>query len=242
MRVALFGDIHSNLQALEAVLADIRRRGADQLVCLGDITLKGPLPKECVDRVRELHCPVVRGNADSAYHPDFHPERFEPRNRSHLAIRADFGRHVAALTEEDRQWLQNLPLAVSDTFEGVRMDFFHATPTNNYVLTMPWAPNEALAPLRLSDETQVSVFGHSHRAFIRVWQGRIHVNAGSVGMPFDGDPRPSYALIDVEGGTTMASLVRVPYDAEAAIKVARDVGMKGWELFAHTARTGFFPG
>lgn len=242
MRIGLFSDIHSNCHALQAVLADMGRRGVDRLICLGDVTLKGPLPKESVDLVRSLGCPVVRGNTDGAYHPDFHPDRFPPVNKSQVVAQQDFARHVDALPEADRLWLQQLPLAVTETWEGVRFDLFHATPTNNYVLILPWTDNETLAALRMSDETQVSAFGHCHRAFIRNPQGRMVINAGSVGLPFDGDPRPCYALVEVERGVTSATLVRVPYDPEPAIQAARDCAMKGWELFAYTARTGMFPG
>lgn len=242
MRIALFSDIHSNYHALEAVLADMGRRGVDRMICLGDITLKGPLPKECVDRVRDLGCPAVLGNTDGCYHPDFHPSNFPPQNQSQVAAREDFERHQRALTEADQGWLMSFPLTVTETWEGVRMDFFHAVPTHNYVLVMPWASTSELAGLRLTDETQVSAFGHCHRAFIRYPQGRLVVNSGSVGTPFDGDWRPSYALLEVDNCTVAATIVRVPYDNEAAIRAARDVGMKGWELFAHTARTGEFPG
>lgn len=243
MRIALISDIHANLHALEAVLADVSRRGADRIICLGDVTLKGPLPKECVDRVRDLGCPVVLGNADSSYDPNFHPERFAPRNKSQVAIQEDFPRHMAALSEADRVWLTNFPLSLTELWEGVQMEFFHATPRDNYKIVMPWAPNEDLAALRESPFTAVAAFGHCHRPFIRGPRaGFLLINAGSVGIPFDGDPRPSYALLDVENGVTMAALVRVPYDAEAAIKAAQDVGMAGWELFAHTARTGQYPG
>lgn len=242
MRVALFSDIHSNYHALEAVLADLTQRGADRLICLGDLTVKGPLPKQCVDRVRDLGCPVVRGNTDGCYHPDFYPSRFAPRNQSQVVAIADFDRHLAALSEADQTWLQEFPLTHSEVLDGVRMDFFHAVPHHNYVLTMPWASNEELAELKLSDDTRVSAFGHCHRPFVRHVGGLAIVNTGSVGIPFDGDPRPSYAIVEIAGRVTSAQIVRVPYDAEAAIKVAQDVGMKGWELFARTARTGRFPG
>lgn len=242
MRIALFGDIHSNYYALEAVLQDMALRGVDRMICLGDITLKGPQPKECVDRVRDQGCTVLLGNADGCYHPDFHPNRFPAQNQSQVAVRADFERHWNSLSEADRQWLQSFPLAVSETFEGVKMDFFHASPTHNYVLVMPWAGSDELAAQRLSPDTQVSAFGHCHRAFVRHARGCVVVNAGSVGLPYDGDPRPSYALIDVDRGVSMAAIVRVPYDAEAAVRAAYNVGMAGAELFASTARTGQFPG
>jgi predicted phosphodiesterase len=242
MRIAVFGDIHSNDHALEAVLADMDRRGIDRSICLGDITMKGPLPKECVDRVRSLGCPVVRGNTDSAYHPDLHPRRFPAQNESQVVARKDFDRHLAALPESDQAWLRGLPLTHREDTNGVRLDFFHATPAHNYVLVMPWATTDQLADLQPAPDTGGFAFGHCHRAFIRFVRGVLVVNSGSVGIPFDGDPRPSYALLDVEGGGLTASIVRVPYDPEPAIRAAQDAGMIGWELFAHTARTGFFPG
>jgi predicted phosphodiesterase len=242
MRIALFGDIHSNFHALEAVLADMARRGVDQMVCLGDITLKGPLPKECVDRVRDLGCPVVLGNTDASYQPENPPSRYPARNDSQRAILADFDRHVTALTEADRHWLANLPLTHTLWVEGMRFDFCHAVPHSNYVLLWPWSSNEELEALRLSDETVLAGFGHNHRAFIRTHHGRTFVNAGSVGLPFDGDSRPAYALVEVERGLLSVQIIRVPYEAESAIQAARQSGMAGWELFAHTARTGRFPG
>lgn len=242
MRTALFSDIHSNYHALETVLADAFRQGVDRLICLGDITLKGPLPQECVSRIRDLGCPVVLGNTDAAYHPQKHPSRYPIRNNSQRVARADFARHMNVLSQSNQRWLYSRPLTLTEEWEGVRMDFFHATPWDNYVLIMPWASNEELAGQRLSDRTRVSGFGHSHRAFVRTVDGRLVVNCGSVGLPFDGDPRPSYVILEVERGTVSASIRRVSYPAEAAIRTARDVGMLGWELFAYTARRGLFPG
>ena len=243
MRLALFSDIHSNYRALEAVLADMGRRGIDQRVCLGDITLKGPRPKECVDRIRdELKCPVVQGNTDKAYHPDFHPDQFPPQNESQKATRADFDRHMAALSTADQEWLYNLPLRHRVTVGEFRLDLFHATPTSNYVLILPWASPSELEALRPAPDTSAIAFGHCHRAFVRFVQGMLVINTGSVGIPFDGDPRPGYALVEADGDSISATIVRVPYDAEAAIRDARDADMAGWELFAYTARTGHFPG
>lgn len=242
MRIGLFSDIHSNYHALEAVLADMQNRGVDRLVCLGDVTLKGPLPKECVDRVRALGCPVVLGNADAAYDPELHPSKFPARNQSQVESLADFDRHLQALTRADQEWLCRFPLTHTEWVDDARLDFFHAAPHHYYVLLMPWASNEELERLRLADETRASAFGHCHRPFVRTVAGRMVINTGSVGIPFDGDPRPSYVVLDVQAGSMAAEIRRVAYDAEAAIRTAQAVGMKGWELFAHTARTGLFPG
>lgn len=242
MRIGLFSDIHSNDHALEAVLADMARRGVDQMICLGDLTMKGPLPKQSVDRVRDLGCPVVLGNTDACYRPELHPGHYPIRNQSQEVALADFERHLTALSAADQAWLTDLPLTHTSVVDGVRMDFFHAAPHHNYVLVMPWAKPEELDGLRLADETRLSAFGHCHRPFVRFHQGRLYLNTGSVGLPFDGDPRPSYIIVEAEGGILSAQIVRVPYDAEAAIRTAKSVGMAGWELFAHTARTGLFPG
>ena len=242
MRIALFSDVHSNYHALEAVLSDIALRGVDRIVCLGDITMKGPLPKECVDRVRALGCGAVLGNTDACYLPELLPSNFAPQNESQRAALKDFDRHRHALSSSDQAWLASLPLTLTEVWEGVRLDFFHAAPHHNYVLTMPWASPEELGQLRPSPETGLFAFGHCHRAFVRSARGSTVVNSGSVGLPFDGDPRPSYALIDVERGSSLATIVRVPYDAEKAVRAAQEVGMHGLELFIHTARTGHFPG
>lgn len=241
-RIALFSDIHSNYHALEAVLEDMSERGVDQLVCLGDLTMKGPLPRECVERVRALDCPVLLGNTDGCYHPDFHPSKFPPRNQSQVYAAQDFERHMLALTEKDREWLQTRPLTLSRGVDGRRLDLFHAAPHTNYVLVMPWASDEVLLGQRLTAETDMSAFGHCHRAFVRHVDDLTVINTGSVGLPFDGDRRPSYVIIEADGATTHVEVVRVDYDPEPAIKAAQEMGMKGWEFFAHTVRTGLFPG
>jgi predicted phosphodiesterase len=242
VRIGLFSDVHSNYHALEAVLADIDRRGVDRLICLGDVTMKGPLPKECVDRVRDLGCPVLLGNTDSAYQPERHPSNYLPRNQTQVAALADFERHTQVLSSADQLWLASLPMTLTEVVEGAQLEFFHATPTDNYVLTMPWAPSEQFADLRMSAETAVAAFGHSHRPFVRFPPGWLAINTGSVGAPYDGDWRASYVILELENGATSAQLLRVPFDQEAAIQAAQDAGMVGWELFAHTVRTGRFAG
>lgn len=242
MRIALFSDIHSHYHALEAALADMAQKGPDRIVCLGDITLKGPMPKECVDRVRDLGCPVVLGNTDGAYHPDRSPHNYTPRNQSQREVLADFDRHMAALSEADQRWLYGFPLNHSEWVDDVRVDLFHASPHDNYVLFWPWSGDSELSLLRMSPETRASAFGHNHRAFIRVVDGLLIMNTGSVGAPFDGDPRPGYVMLEVANGGVAAQIHRVAYDPEPAIKEARERGMRGWELFAYTARTGRFPG
>lgn len=242
MRIGLFSDVHANYHALEAVLADMARRGVDRLVCLGDVTMKGPLPKECVGLVRDLGCPVLLGNTDSAFQPERHPSQYTPRTKTQAAALADFERHLQLLSQEEQEWLASFPIFLTERVEGVQLEYFHATPADNYILTLPWAPTEQFADLRQSAETAIAAFGHSHRSFVRFPQGWMAINTGSVGAPYDGDWRACYVILELDGGSTSTQVIRVPYDQEAAIRAAQDVGMVGWELFAHTVRTGRFAG
>jgi predicted phosphodiesterase len=107
---------------------------------------------------------------------------------------------------------------------------------------LPWASDEELLAQRLSAETDISAFGHCHQVFVRRVDGLTLINTGSVGLPYDGDRRPSYVIIEADGANIKVEIVRVDYDPEPAIKAAQARGMKGWEYFASTVRTGLFPG
>src|SRR5512132_3129461 len=104
MRFAILSDIHANLEALEAVLADARQRRCTHFLCLGDVVGYNANPQECIQRVRELDCPVVKGNHDEEATFPASSERF-----NELAERA-IERTRARLNEQDREWLGSLPL------------------------------------------------------------------------------------------------------------------------------------
>ena len=167
MRFVIFSDVHANLEALEAVLADARERNCTHFVCLGDVVGYNANPHECVERVRELDCPIVKGNHDEQAtlvesSSDFNPvaERAIQWTRDHLA-------------EEDRQWLQDLPLQkqVRDfTIVHATLD----TPSQwGYVFN-----NLDAAASFAYQYTGVCFFGHTHvpMVFIRRWrhQTRAH--------------------------------------------------------------------
>src|SRR6266516_1365272 len=104
MRFAIFSDIHANLEALEAVLADARQRRCTHFVCLGDVVGYNANPRECIERVRELDCPVVKGNHDEEATLSASSERF-----NELAERAiQWNRDN--LPDQDTEWLRTLPL------------------------------------------------------------------------------------------------------------------------------------
>jgi predicted phosphodiesterase len=243
MRLAIISDIHANYLALEAVLADIGRRGADRVICLGDVVLKGPQPKECVDRMRAEGILSLLGNTEASFQPGFDPIAWAPQNRTQEHIPEDYARCLRLLTVEDVEWLGGRPFSHVEVLEGERIDLFHATPEHVYKLVWPWESDERLLQQCPAPETAVAVYGHIHRAFIRwVPGGRLVINPGSVGLPFDGDPRASYLLLEMAAGSIAPQIVRVAYDYERAVRTAHIIQWPGADLFAYTVRTGRFAG
>ena len=215
MRFAIFADIHANLEALQAVLADAEANGCTHYVCLGDIVGYNANPHECLQVIRELGCPVVMGNHDEQASSNHQLDGFNP-----LALKAiEWTRK--ALTPEDIEWLRDLRLIrqIRDfTIVHSTLD----TPQNwGYVLT----PLDAAASFNYQ-HTQLCFCGHTHipKAYVR--DGAIHaadmenliiepgkkyfINVGSVGQPRDENWRASYCIYDADAHTVQ--LRRLDYD------------------------------
>ena len=229
MRIAVVSDIHANLHALEAVLAEIDREGGvDELWCLGDVVGYGPRPNECCDLVRERATLSLCGNHDLAVLGALDVGEFT----GDAAAAANWTSSV--LGEEQRAWL-----AALEPFgrrEGAQL--FHASardPVWEYVLT----EEAAFASLQATEEPLVLV-GHSHVALSIGWDERLLegglapvgtvversgrrwlLNPGSVGQPRDGDPRAAWLLI----GDERAEFRRTPYEIERTQAEIREAGL-----------------
>ncbi len=200
---ALLYDVHGNLPALEAVLDDARAAGADRFVLGGDYALFGPWPAETVAALRSLDEALwIRGNVDRwCAHPDDAPDDELIRS----AIEACRNTLEAAVVDE----LDALPMQL--VVEGTR--FCHASPISDVRSFMPAASAQDDELLGEASERRV-VFGHTHLQFSRVSDGGVElVNPGSVGLPWDGDPRAAYALMHDDGRIEPR---RVAYDHEAS--------------------------
>lgn len=213
MKLAIISDIHSNLQALSAVLQTIHLRKADSIYCLGDIVGYGADPAACVDLVRKECVASVRGNHDQAVALDHGVENL-PRPARKVAIH-----NRLALSDDQLEYLGRLPYV----HEEAPCTFVHSSPKDPH----HWTRVESL-PVALQQfgafETEVCFMGHTHLpaimsdklGLVRVRKGnRYLINVGSVGQPRDQDPRAAFGLFDTE--TFEYELVRVPYNVEAAI-------------------------
>ncbi|HET7263504.1 MAG TPA: metallophosphoesterase family protein [bacterium] len=209
MRVAIFSDVHGNVAALEAVLADIRARGPfDRILNGGDFAFGGPRPREAVERLIEGGYPAVVGNTD---------EMVAASPEGAAGAVAAWAR--TRLTPEQVDWLRALPRSRRvDAPGGPPLVLVHATPWSTTDLIEPSSPAATVARAFEQAEARTLVYGHIHRAYIREVAGGLIVNAGSVGFPFDGIPRPAWAILTLERGAWRAEIVRIEYDREAVIQ------------------------
>jgi putative phosphoesterase len=203
---ALLYDIHANLPALEAVLADAQAAGAEGFVLGGDYAFAGAWPGETLAVLRELDALWIRGNGERwTTNPEEAPD-IELVRRAIAWCRDELGEK---LVEE----LGALP----ERAELDRVLFCHGSPRSD-VETFGPESVEGEEALLGETEQEVVVFGHSHLQFSRRSAGRLLVNPGSVGMPFDGDRRAAYALWS---GETKIELRRVEYDLAAYVEDLR---------------------
>lgn len=229
MKYAIIADIHGNLEAFNTVLEDIKTQNVNQIVCLGDVVGYNANPKECLQIVREMNLPCVKGNHDEYCSSDDHLEGFNP----HAAEAVHWTRNQ--LSDEDRQWLRDLKYSqIVGNFTIV-----HAT------LDAPkrWGyvfDKLAAAASFPYQNTQVCFFGHTHVpvAFMRDNAGvrggtyskfkidpakKYFVNVGAVGQPRDNNPKAAYVVYDPDGGTI--ELRRLDYDIPTTQQKIRDAGL-----------------
>jgi predicted phosphodiesterase len=243
MRIAAVSDIHGNLFALDAVLADIDRRGVDLIVNLGDI-LSGPvLPRETADRLMALDLPTIRGN---------HERQVLSMDPNGMGAS---DRHAYdTITAAQRGWLAALP-PVLTLSHGVFL--CHATPENDVDCYLEDLIEGELRPAPLNRieertgtcEASLIMCGHSHiPRLARLGSGQLILNPGSVGIqayhghhpsPHTveiGSPHARYAIADRSTGDWTVEFVAVPYDWQAAAQLAEQRGRPDW---VQALKTGF---
>lgn len=261
MTLAFFSDVHANLPALEAVLADLDARRPDVVFCLGDLVGYAPWPNEVVDAVRARRIPTIAGNYDEgvglasddcgcAYKTD------EDRARGARSIAFT----NEAVTDGTRAYLRTLPQHLRLTHRAARQAdalplevlMVHGSPRRVNEYLFEDRPERSFLRMMAAAGADVMLFGHTHRPFHRVFaydadggtRYRHAVNLGSVGKPKDGDPRACYVLLHLEEGASPARRdgvrvehVRVAYDVERATRAVEDSPLP--DAFAEMLRKAF---
>jgi predicted phosphodiesterase len=237
VRIALVSDVHGNLTAFEAVVADLRRRGVDQVFHGGDLALMGPRPAEVIDRIRELGWPGVVGNTDELlWRPEEHERQLERAPRLAPLLDLIFEAYAPdtnqRLDAAQLAWLRGLPAE----HRAGELTVVHAQPGDLWRAPMPDAADRELADVYAPLGSVRVGYGHIHRPFSRTVDGLTVANAGSVGLPFDGDPRAAYLLF-VDG---LPEIVRVEYEVEEELRALHAAGHPDADRLAEMRRTGKF--
>lgn len=234
MRIAIVSDIHGNLAAFEAVLADLRETSPDLILHGGDLADAGASPAEIVDRIRDLGWPGVAGNTDEML--------FDPPSLSRFASRSPQMQPLAPVIEEmaaatrlalgeDRlAWLSQLPRAQIHA----PVALVHASPTTAWRAPAHTASDAELESVYSPLGHAVAVYGHIHHSFIRSLPSLAVVNTGSVSLSYDGDRRACYLLLD---GST-PSIRRVDYDVDRELRALRSRGFPHADWIAKILASG----
>ena len=234
VRLAFISDIHGNLPALEAALADIARRDVNATYHLGDLVGYGPWPNEVIERIRADGIAGIAGNYDTTValgHPSCGCQHDDPRHKALSAESYSWTRdHV---TVANRQYLASLPFRLDlrplgGHRVGPSITLVHGAATLNTVYWREGRPDRFSRKMiaRLgAREGDAILFGHTHKPWTRIVDGCTLVNTGSIGRPKDADPRASYALLEVRAAGTEVSFPRVGYDLDRAINAITAAGL-----------------
>lgn len=241
MRTALIADIHGNLVALEAVLADIEAARVDQLICLGDVASSGPDPVRTLERLRATGCPVVAGNADASLLQVLDYEATVTAFRRGGFAAEDARRLVDVevwaqqqLRPEHRAYLREFRPTLDVALDGgATLLCFHGSPRSHSEVITAATAEEDLDRMLGDTRATIMAGGHTHTPLLRRHRDTILVNPGSVGMPYEhsrtgkvrNPPWAEYAVVTAAGGRVEVEFRRLPLDPAAIRQAAYASGM-----------------
>ena len=237
MRVAVFGDIHGNIDALSAAFDTAAALKPDRMYHLGDLGGYAPFVNEVVDFLVRHGIEGVQGNYDEAVANDREhcgckseePLQEEMAHRSFAWTKA----HVSSAS---KMYMKNLPAEITFTTDGKKIWLFHATPKKNNLYWYEDRPEKFFHEMAEKGEADVMIYGHTHKPYRKDIGGKVFVNAGSVGKPKDGDPRACVTIVDITAAGVKTEFLRAAYDVE---KVAAAISASGLpEYFAEKLRQG----
>ncbi len=207
MKIVVISDIHSNLDAFEAVITQLPKY--DDLFCLGDLVGYGPQPNEVVERLQQLNpTAVLMGNHDCAV-----VTRDTEGFSSHAAEAVDWT--IRQLKQKNRDYLATLHPSARVERNGASLALFHGSPRDplgEYIF--PGIPDTLARKLIQKATAKIVLLGHTHMPMVYSFEEGMLGNPGSVGQPRDGDPRASFGLLTLLDGKISLEIKRVQYDPE----------------------------
>jgi putative phosphoesterase len=229
MKIAFISDIHGNAIALESVLTDIKNKNVDKIIVLGDLCFRGSEPKRSLDIVRSLNTEVIKGNADEWVIRGVIEGEVPSTANEMMNKERDWT--VSQLDKEGITYLKNLPVELNLEYSRIKIHAFHATPTSLFDVIEPFADDEDIKKVLMANtDSDLYVYGHIHKPYIRYLNSKCIINTGSVGLPFDGLNHSSYAIVEIQGEGIQTSIVRTKYNVSHAISQFKESHYPNKEL------------
>jgi len=236
--ITIFGDIHGNLPALEAVFQDMETRDLANLYCLGDLVGYGTFPNEVVEAIRERNIPTLMGNYDQGVGNSSDDCGCAYRTAEAQALgERSIAWTNAHTTDANKAFLRELPMQIPVELGDLRVMLVHGSPRKVNEYLYEDRPDSSFERLLDLVEADVLVCGHTHLPYHKVLpSGRHVINAGSVGKPKDNDPRAGYVVLRANGRALDVEFIRVAYDVEKAAQSIESTDMP--DEFAAMLRSG----
>lgn len=233
MKIAVLSDIHGNMQALEAVLVDIRANNCDKVFCLGDLAMAGPEPQKVIDFVKkQTDWTVIQGNTDKMI-ADFTPEILKNTEKAFPVMGHALADDVLFLSDDAKSFLKNLPAQKELNIDGVKVLFVHGSPRRNNEDILPDMSLEKVEEIIESTDADLIFCGHTHiPAGYQTSKKQTVVNVGSIGRPMTFDAKSCYCIVEFNNGEFSIEHRLLDYDREKAAEIMQSRAFDGAEKLA----------
>ncbi len=224
MKIAVISDIHGNMEAIEAVMADIEQKGCDKIFVLGDYAMAGPEPDYAVqyflNRKNDPKFTMIQGNTDLMI-ADYSEELYNSLKEKAPIMAEALKNDVSLLNPLEKKFLKNLPIQKEEVIEGVKFLLVHGSPRKNNEDILPDTPIQEVEKMLTNVEADVVLCGHTHiPCGFQTESKKTVVNDGSIGRPFfipqDGVVKACYLIIEVQNGKCLYEHQFVDYNKEQA--------------------------
>ena len=231
----VMSDLHANYPALQAIETFVRGDRFHRVINAGDLVVYGTFPNETIEWFRKKRNTLcIVGNTDNrvlrilAGEPLDRPRREEKR--------VMYSWTCENLLPENARYLKSLPEQSYISIDKVRIGVYHGTSDDEEETLSPEVPESRFWELAKNSPCQVQILGHSHLPFHKIVNGVHFLNPGSVGRPFDGDPRASFAILTIHSGKISVEHIRIPYPVEEVIESLKKNGLP--DIYAKMYRDG----